>query len=88
MANHKSAEKAIRQTARRTEINKSARTRLKSSVKKVEDAIKLGNKALAAEALKDAQPIMMSTAQKGIIHKNAASRKVSRLAARVKKIGA
>jgi small subunit ribosomal protein S20 len=88
MANHKSAEKAIRQTARRTEINKSARTRLKSSVKKVEDAIKLGNKALAAEALKDAQPIMMSTAQKGIIHKNAASRKVSRLAARVKKLGA
>ena len=88
MANHKSAEKAIRQTARRTEINKSARSQLKSSVKKVEDAIKLGNKALAAEALKDAQPIMMSTAQKGIIHKNAASRKVSRLAARVKKIGA
>lgn len=88
MANHKSAEKAIRQTARRTEINKSARSRLKSSVKKVEDAIKLGNKALAAEALKEAQPVMMSTAQKGIIHKNAASRKVSRLAARVKKIGA
>jgi small subunit ribosomal protein S20 len=88
MANHKSAEKAIRQTARRTEINKSARSQLKSSVKKVEDAIKLGNKALAAEALKDAQPVMMSTAQKGIIHKNAASRKVSRLAARVKKIGA
>ena len=88
MANHKSAEKAIRQTARRTEINKSARTRLKSFVKKVEDAIKLGNKTLAAEALKEAQPVMMSTAQKGIIHKNAASRKVSRLAARVKKIGA
>ena len=88
MANHKSAEKAIRQTARRTEINKSARSQLKSSVKKVEDAIKLGNKALAAEALKNAQPVMMSTAQKGIIHKNAASRKVSRLAARVKKIGA
>jgi small subunit ribosomal protein S20 len=88
MANHKSAEKAIRQSARRTEINKSARSRLKSSVKKVEDAIKLGNKALAAEALKDAQPIMMSTAQKGIIHKNAASRKVSRLSACIKKLGA
>ena len=87
MANHKSAEKAIRQAARRTEVNKSVRSQLKSSVKKVEDAIKLGNKALAVEALKNAQPVMMSTAQKGVIHKNAASRKVSRLSARIKKIG-
>lgn len=87
MANHKSAEKSIRQAAKRTEINKSARSRLKSSVKKVEDAITLGNKALATQALKDAQPMMMSTAQKGIIHKNAASRKVSRLSARIKKLG-
>lgn len=88
MANHKSAEKSIRQAAKRTEINKSSRTRLKSFIKKVEDAITLGNKALAAQALKDAQPVMMSTAQKGIIHKNAASRKVSRLSARVKNLGA
>jgi len=83
MANTKSAKKAIRQIARRTEVNKDRRTRMRSFVRKVEEAIAGGDKAAAADALKIAQPQIMSNAQKGILHKNTASRKVSRLAKRI-----
>jgi small subunit ribosomal protein S20 len=86
MANTKSAKKAARVIARRTEINKARRSRLRSFVGKVEDAIASGDRAAAASALKAAEPIIMRSAQKGVVHKNAASRKVSRLTERVAKL--
>ena len=87
MANTRSAKKATRQIARRTIVNQARRSRLKTYVGKVEDAIAAGDRAAAAAALKAAEPILMRSAQHGIVHKNAASRKVSRLAARVAKLG-
>jgi small subunit ribosomal protein S20 len=87
MANTKSAKKATRVIARRTEINKSRRSRLRSSIGKVEDAITAGDRATALAALKEAEPVIMRSVQKGVVHKNAASRKVSRLTARVAKLG-
>ena len=84
MANTRSAKKAIRQSARRTEINKSRRGRVRSLVRKVEEAIASGDHKLAGEALKAAQPEMMRGAQKGVLHKNTAARKISRLASRIK----
>ena len=83
MANTKSAQKAARQTIRRTAVNKSRRTEMRTYVRKVEEAIASGDKSAAAEALKAAQPEIMRAAQKGVVHKNTASRKVSRLAHRV-----
>ncbi len=83
MANTTSAKKATRKIARRTAINKARRSRLRSYVGKVEDAIASGDGAKAQAALKDAEPIIMRAAQQGIVHKNAASRKVSRLTHRV-----
>jgi len=83
MANTSSAKKAARQMVRRTEINKSRRSRLKSSVRKVEEAIATGKKADAVAALRAAEPVLARTAQKGVMHKKTASRKVSRLSARV-----
>lgn len=88
MANTKSAKKAARKIARKTAINKSRRTRVRSQIRKVEDALAAGDATAAAEALRGAQPELMRAAQKGILHKNTASRKVSRLAARVKAISA
>ena len=87
MANTKSAKKAARQTVRRTEVNKAQRTRLRSSVRKVEEAIASGNKEAAAAALKEAEPIIARTAQKGVVHRKTGSRKVSRLAKRVRALG-
>lgn len=84
MANTSSAKKAARQMVRRTNINKARRSRMKSSVRSVEEAIASGDKAKAAAALKAVEPILARTAQKGILHKKTASRKVSRLTARVK----
>lgn len=84
MANTKSAQKAARKAVRRTEVNKSRVTRMKSEVRRVEEAIQSGNQTAAVEALKAAEPVLVRTAQKGLVHKNTASRKVSRLAARVK----
>jgi small subunit ribosomal protein S20 len=84
MANTTSAQKAARKAARRTEINKARRTRLKSELRKVEEAIASGNKTAALAALAVAEPILVRTAQKGVIQKRTASRKVSRLTARVK----
>lgn len=88
MANTKSAKKAARQTVRRTETNKGRRSRLRSSVRKVEEAIASGNKDAAVAALKAAEPVIARTAQKGIVHRKTASRKVSRLAKRVGAMGA
>jgi small subunit ribosomal protein S20 len=87
MANTKSAKKAARQTIRRTEVNKARRTRLRSSVRKVEEAIASGNKAAAVAALKEAEPIIARTSQTGVVHRKTAARKVSRLAKRVGAMG-
>ncbi len=84
MANTKSAKIAARKALRRTEINKDRRSALKTEVRGVEEAIKSGKKADALAALKSAEPMLARTGQKGVIRKKTASRKVSRLAARVK----
>jgi small subunit ribosomal protein S20 len=88
MANTTSAKKATRQIARRTAVNKSRRTLVRGHIRKVEEAIAGGDQAAAAEALKAAQPEMMRAASKGVLHRNTVSRKISRLAKRVKTIGA
>lgn len=84
MANTSSAKKAARQMVRRTETNKGRRSVVKSQVRKVEEAIASGKMDDAQAALKAAQPVLMRSAQKGVMHKATASRKVSRLAKRVK----
>jgi len=84
MANTKSAKKAARQAVRRTEVNKSRTTRARTAVRSVEEAIASGNKEDATKALRSAAPVLARTAQKGVMHKKTASRKVSRLSARVK----
>lgn len=84
MANTASARKRIRQTKVRTERNHARKSRMRTFVKKVEQAIAGGDKAVAAEALRQAQPEMMRAATKGVIHSNTVSRKLSRLSARVK----
>lgn len=84
MANTKSAQKAARQTLRRTEVNKSRRSEMRTFVRKVEEALAAKDAAAAASALGEAQPRLARAAQKGIVHKNAAARKISRLAKRVK----
>ncbi len=84
MANTSSAKKAARQMLRRTEVNKSRRSAMRSSVRSVEEAIKSGKKADAVAALKAVEPVLARTGQKGIIHPKTASRKVSRLTQRVK----
>ncbi len=83
MANTKSAKKAVRQITRRTAANKARRSHMRSFIRKVEEAIAAGNKDAAQSALRDAEPVMVRTAQQGILRRRAASRKVSRLAKRV-----
>jgi len=87
MANSPQSKKRARQNARRLEINKARRSRIRTFLRKVEEAIASGNKDAAAAALKAAQPELMRGVTKGVYHKNTASRKMSRLAARVKAIG-
>jgi small subunit ribosomal protein S20 len=87
MANTSSARKATRKIARRTVINKMRETRMRSSLRLVEEAITTGDSKKAREALNRAEPEIMRAAQKGVIHKNSASRKISRLQARVRKLG-
>ena len=86
MANTSSAKKAARKIAARTEVNKARRSRMRSLVRKFEEAAAAGDKAAATEAFKAVEPEIMRAATKGIVHKNTASRKVSRLAARLKAI--
>lgn len=84
MANTSSAKKAERQMIARTAVNKSRMTRFKSHVRSVEEAIAAGDQAKATEALRTAEPVLIRTAQLGVMHAKTASRKVSRLAKRVK----
>ena len=86
MANTSSARKATRVIARRTEVNKNRRAALRGSIRKVEEAISGGDRAKALAALKDAEPAIMRAAQRGIVHKSTASRKVSRLSKRIAKL--
>jgi small subunit ribosomal protein S20 len=86
MANTTSAKKATRKIARRTVINKSRRTQMRGAVRTVEDAIKRGDRDAAVKALARAEPELMRAAQRSIVHKNTASRKVSRLTHQVAKL--
>jgi|SRR5215831_6638390 len=88
MANTKSAKKAARKIARRTAINKTRRSQMRTFVRRVEEAIEAGNREAALAALKTAEPILMRAAQKGVVHKNTASRKVARLTQRAARLGA
>ncbi len=88
MANTSSAKKATRKIAARTEVNKARRSRIRTFMRKVEEAISSGNKVLAQAALIAAQPELMRAAAKGVMHKSTASRKVSRLSLRVNKLSA
>jgi small subunit ribosomal protein S20 len=87
MANTSSARKATRVIARRTAINKARRTLLRNSMRNVEEAIASGDRGKALEALKEAEPVIMRSAQKGVVHRNTASRKVARLTKRVTTLG-
>jgi small subunit ribosomal protein S20 len=88
MANNASATKRIRQTAVRTERNQARKSRMRTFVKKVETAIASGDKSVAADALRAAQPEMQRAATKGVTHPNTVARKLSRLSARIKALGA
>lgn len=84
MAHIKSAKKRIRQIERRTQVNRARVSRIRTFVKKVELAIAGGDKNVAEDALRVAQPELMRGVTKGVVHKNTAARKMSRLAARIK----
>ena len=87
MANTPQSKKRARQNTRRLAVNKARRSRIRTYLRKVEEAIDSGDKDAAASALKAAQPELMRGVTKGVFHKNTASRKMSRLAARVKALG-
>ncbi|MFY0595418.1 MAG: 30S ribosomal protein S20 [Cognatishimia sp.] len=87
MANSPQAKKRARQNERRFAVNKARRSRIRTFLRNVEEAIESGDKAAAAEAFKAAQPEVMRGVTKGVFHKNTASRKISRLSARVKALG-
>lgn len=86
MANTPGSKKAIRKIARRTEVNKARRSRVRTFVRKLEEAIAAGDAETAKSAFITAQSELMRAVSKGVVHKNTGSRKVSRLAARVKKL--
>jgi small subunit ribosomal protein S20 len=86
MANSPQAKKRARQIERRTAVNKARKSRIRTFLRAVEEAIASGDKAAATEALRAAQPELMRGVTKGIFHKNTASRKVSRLASRIKSL--
>ena len=88
MANHASAKKRIRQIARRADVNNIRRTRVRTFIRKVEEAIQSGNQTDAVAALRSAQPVMARGAQKGVFHRNTMSRKLSRLSAQIKAMSA
>lgn len=88
MANTASAKKAVRKLEARTEVNKANRSRMRTFVRKAEEAIEAGDQTAAAAAVKEAQPEIMKAVTKGILKKNTASRKVSRLTKRVKALSA
>ena len=88
MANTASARKRIRQTEKRTERNRARRSRVRTFLRKVEQAIAEGDKSVAQDAFKAAQPELQRAATKGVLHRNSVARKLSRLSSRIKGIGA
>ena len=88
MANTPSAKKATRKIARRTAVNKNRRSRVRTFIRKVEEALAAGDREAAQAAFTAAQPELMRAATKGVLHRNTASRKVSRLAQRLKTLSA
>lgn len=88
MANTKSAKKAIRKIDRKTAVNKNRRSRMRTFIRRVEEAIASGDQEGARAALVNAQPEIMRSAQKGILHRNSAARKISRLSKQVKALSA
>lgn len=86
MANTSSAKKAVRKIARRTAVRRARRSQMRTYLRKVEEAIATGDSVAAAAALAEAQPVLMRASQKGVLHKNTASRKMSRLTARVRSL--
>lgn len=88
MANSPQAKKRARQNERRADVNKARRSRIRTFLRKVEEAIATGDHAAATDALRSAQPELMRGVTKGILHKNTASRKMSRLSKRVKALSA
>ncbi|HET9161013.1 MAG TPA: 30S ribosomal protein S20 [Caulobacteraceae bacterium] len=86
MANNPGAKKAIRKIARRTEVNKARRSRVRTYVRKFEEAIAAADAGVAKDSFVQAQSELMRAVTKGVLHKNTASRKVSRLAAQLKKL--
>ena len=84
MANTAQSKKRARQADARYAVNKARRSRIRTFLRKVEEAIASGDAAVAREALQSAQPELMRGVTKGVVHKNTASRKISRLSARVK----
>ena len=87
MANHKSAEKRNRQSQVRRLRNRTNRSQMKNAIRKVNEAVATGSEEAAKEALRLAIPVIAKTASKGTIHKNLASRKISRLTVKVNKVG-
>ncbi|WP_299166170.1 30S ribosomal protein S20 [uncultured Tateyamaria sp.] len=87
MANSPQAKKRARQNEKRFQVNKARRSRIRTYLRRVEEAIASGDKDAATEALKAAQPELMRGVTKGVYHKNTVSRKMSRLSARVKSLG-
>lgn len=88
MANTTSAKKAARKIARRAAVNKNRRSRVRTFVRKVEEALAAGDRTAAEAALQAAQPELSRAAGRGVMHANTASRKVSRLTRRVKALSA
>jgi small subunit ribosomal protein S20 len=88
MANTPGSKKAIRKIARRTEVNKARRSRVRTYLRKLEEALTAGDAGAAKAAFIEAQSELMRAVSKGVVHKNTGARKVSRLAARVKKLSA
>ena len=88
MANTPQSKKRARQNERRYEVNKARRSRIRTYLRKVEEAIATGDVSVAAAALRDAQPELMHGVTKGVLHKNTVARKMSRLSARVKALSA
>jgi small subunit ribosomal protein S20 len=87
MANSPQSKKRARQIVRRTEINTARRSRIRTFLRRVEEAIASGDGERAKSALREAQPELMRGVSRGIYHRNTAARKMSRLSARVKAIG-
>ncbi len=88
MANTSSAKKAVRKIERRTKVNRARRSKMRTQIRKAEESIVAGDAGVAADVVRQTESTIMKAAQKGILHKNTAARKIARLAAKVRYLGA